>query len=167
MFGKRWLYLGVILLATLALQQCIGLRITDIWDDPEIAIEGGTAAYTIVYKNTSSEDTYRDITLALNHDTHLNFVDATPAPSARDENEREITWDVGTLGPGHGGTIVVTFLVAEGFPTEVYQLQVTVQIAGITGKGVGIRTSRDKETAYTLIEGHPTPTPRPTPTPAQ
>ena len=163
--------LGLFIIATLSLLILAACGegpvpvIDGITVNPSVAGKGGTAMYTVDYRNNSDEASYEDVEIVLRYDEYLTFNgSALPFPDAIDEGQREMTWHLGTLRPGDRGSASVEFRLDRNIPRSVYELVVTAQIFSTTADGD--RTRHDSGTARGLIEGHPTPTPLPTNTPA-
>ena len=81
---------------------------------PDPVMAGNELVYTFTYNNEFSFDT-TNTTLELTLAPELNFVSANPFPSSSNSS---YTWNIGTLGPGISGTVVVTTSVAAWVPNN-------------------------------------------------
>ncbi|MBN1642964.1 MAG: hypothetical protein JXA09_17135 [Anaerolineae bacterium] len=165
--GSRIASCAWIILAALVLTACMVAApgITSIAGAPTVAREGGPVVYTVRFRNSSQEGTFRDAVLTLSYDRYLDYEgEASPRPDRVDTGQRELRWTLGDMGPGVEGVVECGFALASPIPREVYELKVTAQIVSRDAEGKTVTRSRS---GVTLIEGHPTPTPTRMPTPTR
>jgi uncharacterized repeat protein (TIGR01451 family) len=79
-------------------------------DAPDPVAPSSNLVYTLTYVNTGPL-TVTNVIITETYDTNVNFVSASPLPDVGDN-----VWQVGTLGPGESGTIVITVTVDSGLP---------------------------------------------------
>jgi hypothetical protein len=152
------------IVAALILAACISPapQIASISSTPKIAREGGPVDYTVRYRNSSQEGSFRDAVLTVFYDGYLAYEKASPQPDSAGEDERKLYWKIGAMGPGDEGVVEIAFTLASDIPRAVYELEVKAEIASVDAEG---NTVTRRHSGVTLIEGHPTPTPTPTYTP--
>jgi uncharacterized repeat protein (TIGR01451 family) len=81
-------------------------------DSPDPVAPSGNLVYTLMYTNTSALTT-TNVVITETYDGNVNFVSASPPPDVPNN-----VWNIGTLGPGVSGAIVITVTVDSGLPGE-------------------------------------------------
>ena len=161
--NKTWLaWIVVVGLVLASCMQSPAPQISSVSGSPKIAREGGPVDYTVRYRNTSQEGSFRDAILTVSYDRYLAYEKASPVPDTVNDLSRELRWDIGDMGPGEEGIVEIALTLSSEIPRAVYELKVTAQIVSVDAED---KTTTRSRSGVTLIEGHPTPTPTPTYTP--
>jgi uncharacterized repeat protein (TIGR01451 family) len=88
-------------------QASVSLRISK-QDYPDPVLAGSTLTYTVNYTNTGGSSA-TGVAITETYDSNVSFVSANPPPSVGNN-----VWNIGTLGAGGTGTILITVRVNGG-----------------------------------------------------